>query len=100
MHNTQFETACCHLHDIVNEAGAFRLCVDAPVCLSRCTFGVNGLIEIRCGLNFLSCSEESFAMYFIFIQYSSLQTGDGEKVGFAFVFVCVPSSHWIISVYI
>lgn len=84
----QFETTCCHLCDIANNAGILRLCVDAPVCLSRQTFGLNGRIEIRCGLGLLSCSEEFFATCFLFIQSSSLQTVDGEKVGFVFVFVC------------
>lgn len=45
-------------------------------------------MKIRCGLCLLSCSEELFAIYFIFIQYSSLQTVDGEKGGFVLVFVC------------
>lgn len=90
MHNIQFETTCCHLHDTVNEAGILQLCVDAPVCLSRQTFSIDGLIEIRCGVCLLSCSEELFAIYFIFIQYSSLQTVNGEKVGFVLVFCVCP----------
>lgn len=89
LQSIQFETICCCLCDIANNTGILRLCVDAPVCLSRWTFGINGFIEIRCGLDLLSCSEEFFAIYFLFTQYSSLQTMDGEKVGFVFVFVCM-----------